>query len=142
LIKLVVLLGLLLAFRVPLTWMLPLSLVPMVMLVLLGICLGLFVTPFGMLYTDVATALPVVTQLFFFVTPVVYAVPNSFPFSLIGVLNPVSPLLMAARDLMTKGVLPNPDVFVLLSVLTLLGSFVGLVIYRMSLPIIIERISA
>ena len=142
LIKLIVIVGILLAFRVPLSWMLPVALLPIVMLILLGFCAGLLLTPVGMLFTDVTTALPVVTQLLFFGTPVVYALPKSFPFSLIGVLNPVSPPLIAARDLMTKGVLTNSDTFLLLSGLTVVGLLGGLVIYRMALPIVIERISA
>lgn len=140
--KFVVIVGMLLAFGAPLNWALPLGILPMLMLVLLGMCVGLLLTPIGMLYTDIATALPVVTQLLFFVTPVVYVPPTSFPFSLIGVLNPVSPLLMAARGLITKGVVANPEAVWLVSALTVAGLFVALLIYRMALPIFIERTSA
>ena len=142
LLKLVVIVGVLIVFRTPLSWMLPLALLPMLMLVLLGICAGLLLTPVGMLYADVGAGLPVVTQLLFFVTPVVYAPPESFPFSLINVLNPVSPLLIAARDAITRGVLTNPEALVLVGGVTLTGLLAALVIYRLALPIFIERTSA
>ena len=119
-----------------------LALLPMLMLVLLGICAGLLLTPVGMLYADVGAGLPVVTQLLFFVTPVVYAPPESFPFSLINVLNPVSPLLTAARDAITRGVLTNPEALALVGSVTLTGLLAALVIYRLALPIFIERTSA
>ena len=112
------------------------------MLMLLGICLGLLLTPVGMLYTDIATSLPVITSLWFFITPVVYSPPETFPFSLIAILNPVSPLLIAARDLLTKGNITNVVPFIVVSVLTLVVLFVAWVIYRVALPIIIERMSA
>lgn len=142
LIKLVVIVGILVVFGMPLTWMLPWAFIPMLALVLCGMCAGLLLTPFGMLYADVASALPVVTQLLFFVTPVVYVLPTSYPFSLIGILNPVSPLLIAGRDLITKGVVTNPEAFLVVSGVTLIGLLAGMVIYRMALPIFIERTSA
>ena len=141
-IKLTVLAGVLLLFGTPLTPTALLALAPMLMLVLFGMCVGLLLTPTGMLYTDVAAALPVVTQLLFFVTPVVYMPPKTFPFSLIAVLNPVSPLLMAARDLMTRGSVSNPELLALVSVATVVGMGVALVVYRISVPIFIERTSA
>jgi lipopolysaccharide transport system permease protein len=95
-----------------------------------------------MLYTDIGTAIPIFIQLFFFVTPVVYPPPEEFPFSLIAILNPVSPLLIAARDLITTGTISNPIAFTIMSGLTLILLLAAWVIYRLSLPIIIERMSA
>jgi lipopolysaccharide transport system permease protein len=142
LIKFIVIIGILLLFGVKLTWGLPLALVPMLALALCGLCAGLLLTPFGMLYADVSTGLPVATQLLFFVTPVVYLPPQTFPFSLIGTLNPISPLLVGARDLITKGVLANAPALAAVSGITLIGLIAGLIIYRAALPIFIERTSA
>jgi lipopolysaccharide transport system permease protein len=140
--KLVVILAVLLIFGVPLHWTLPAALGPILILVLCGLCLGLLVTPFGMLYGDVASGLPVATQVLFFVTPVVYVPPQTFPFSLIGTINPVSPPLVASRDLLTKGVLTNPEALAGLTGVVLVGLAVALVIYRAAMPILIERTSA
>jgi lipopolysaccharide transport system permease protein len=116
--------------------------IAVLMLSLLGFAIGMALTPVGMLYTDIGTAIPIFIQLFFFVTPVVYPPPEEFPFSLIAVLNPVSPLLIAARDLITVGTISNPVAFTVISVLTLVLLMVTWVTYRLSLPIIIERMSA
>lgn len=124
------------------TWGLLFAPFAVLMLSLLGFAVGLALTPVGMLYTDIASSIPIFIQLFFFLTPVVYPVPEDFPFSLIAVLNPISPLLIAARDLITVGTISNPVAFTVVSVLTLVLLLVTWVTYRLSLPIIIERMSA
>jgi lipopolysaccharide transport system permease protein len=141
-IKLVILAGIFVYFGIQVTWGLMLAPLAILMLILLGMTLGLLLTPLGTLFTDVSSGLTFGIQLWFFVTPVVYPPPQSFPFSLIGTVNPVSPLLIGARDLATKGVLTNIEPFLIVSGLTLIGLFAAWVIYRTSLPIIIERMSA
>jgi lipopolysaccharide transport system permease protein len=141
-IKLIVILGVLVAFDVPLTMGAPLALGPMLTIVTVGLCLGLLVTPFGILYADVATALPVVTQLLFFVTPVVYVPPPAASFRLIGLLNPVAAPLNSARELLTKGTIADPAAWLVMAGLSLAGLLVGIVVYRAALPIFIERASA
>lgn len=142
LIKLVIIVVVILAFN--LTPGLGVIFAPLavLMLSLLGFGIGLALTPVGMLYTDIGTSIPIFTQLFFFVTPVVYPPPETFPFSLIAVLNPVSPLLIAARDLITVGTISNPVAFSVVTMLTWVLLLLTWVLYRLSLPIIIERMSA
>jgi len=142
LIKSVILVGIFLYFDVQATWGLLLAPLAIVMIILLGITIGLLLTPLGMLYTDVASGLTVITQLWFFVTPVVYPPPQTFPYSLVATINPVSPLLIGARDLATKGTLANTEAFLIISGLTFVALFLGWVIYRAAAPIIIERMSA
>jgi lipopolysaccharide transport system permease protein len=131
-----------LVFRLQPTWGLLFAPLAVLMLTLFGFAVGLMLTPVGMLYTDVGTSIPIFVQLFFFVTPVVYPPPQEWPFSLIAVLNPISPLLIAARELITLGSVSNPAPFAVVSGLTLALLLVAWVIYRVSLPIIIERMSA
>jgi lipopolysaccharide transport system permease protein len=105
-------------------------------------CIGLILTPLGLLYTDIPSALPVIIQFWFFLTPVVYPPIKTFPYSLISTLNPVSPVLLSARDLIAKGHIVNLGPFLIVCLLTFMGLLIALVIYRVSLPIIIERMSA
>ena len=142
LIKSVILVGIFLYFGVQATWGLLLAPLAIVMIILLGMTIGLLLTPLGMLYTDVASGLTVITQLWFFVTPVVYPPPQTFPYSLVSTINPVSPLLIGARDLATKGALANTEAFLIVSGLTFAGIFFAWLIYRAAAPIIIERMSA
>jgi lipopolysaccharide transport system permease protein len=142
LIKLALIIIIFFAFKLTPTWGLLLAIYPVVMLLFLGIGIGLLITPIGMLYTDIATSLPLATQLLFFVTPVVYPPPTTFPFSLLSVINPISPFLIAARDLITTGTINNLVPVIVTSIGTVILLFIAWVIYRVSLPIIIERLSA
>jgi len=142
LIKSVIIIGVLLIFKVQITAGLLLAPVAILMLILFGMSLGLFLTPIGTLYTDIQQGLMVFLQFWFFVTPVVYPPPQTFPYSLIATLNPVSHLLSGARDLITKGHISNIEPFLFISGLTLVAVFVSWLIYRVALPILIERMSS
>ena len=141
-IKLLILVMVFIIYKLPLGWGVPLSLLAVLVLVLLGTALGLLITPIGVLYTDIAHGLMVVTGLWFFITPVVYPSPVNFPFSLLAVLNPVSPILVGARDLATQGVLHNPVPFFAVTLLMFVMLFVTWVVYRLAIPILVERMSA
>ncbi len=141
-IKLLILVMVFIIYKLPLGWGVPLSLLAVLVLVLLGTALGLLITPIGVLYTDIAHGLMVVTGLWFFITPVVYPPPVNFPFSLLAVLNPVSPILVGARDLATQGVLHNPVPFFAVTFLMFVVLVVSWVVYRLAIPILVERMSA
>jgi lipopolysaccharide transport system permease protein len=116
--------------------------IAILMLILLGLAIGLLLTPIGTLYRDISSGLTVIIQFWFFITPVVYPPPQSFPYSIVTFINPVSPLLIAARDLITKGILTNTIPFLVVSVLTIFSLVFAWLIFRVALPIIIERMSA
>lgn len=141
LIKIVVLIGVLLVFEVKFTPGILLASIPTFMLILLGIGSGLLLVPIGLLYSDVSAALPTVTQILFFLTPVVYVAPQTFPYSLLTA-NPITPLLVAARDLITTGQMSNFGPCLAASALALALAFFSWILYRIGLPIVIERISA
>ena len=104
--------------------------------------MGTLLTPLGLLYSDVAASIPIAVQIFFFLTPVVYPVPDSFPMSLVTVLNPVAPLLVGARDLITIGTMSNPGGFLAMAGLACGILLAAWVAYRIALPILIERLGA
>ena len=141
-IKSLVVLAVLFYFKMPLGVGLLLSLPAVLALVLFGLALGLFLTPIGMLYTDVGSGLGVLIQFWFFVTPVVYPVPGTYPYSLVATLNPVSPLLVGARDLMTKGFIADGGPLMIIGCCSAVGFLVAWVIYRVAMPVIIERMSS
>lgn len=121
-----------------------LLLVPFAILgaVLFGTTLGLLITPIGLLYKDISKLISFGMQILMYATPVVYALPESGIMRTIMLYNPITPLILTTRDLLV-GFSPeylNYFFLVLLCCLPLL--FVGLVIYRMAIPIIVERLSA
>lgn len=142
LIKALVLTVVFILFGLQVTWALLLVPIGMVLLMILGISIGLFITPIGVLYTDVSTSLPLVLQLLFFVTPVVYTPPKVFPFSLIAILNPISPLLTSTRDLITKGTVTDASQFLVVAIFACVLILLSWTFYHLTLPIIIERMSA
>lgn len=141
-IKFVVIIAVMLYFKVTLGVGALLFLPAVLAIVLFGIALGMFLTPVGILYSDVSSALTVAVQFWFFVTPVVYPSPKSFPYSLMATLNPVSSLLNGARDLLTKGVISDIAPFLIISGSSMVGLCAAWVLYRLAMPIIIERMSS
>jgi lipopolysaccharide transport system permease protein len=142
LFKALLIIGVLIYFGIPLRWQSLLALGPVLLLIWLGIAVGLLMTPLGMLITDVSLMVTFGLQLAFFLTPVVYPPPQTFPYSLLTILNPVSPYLLASRELLAHGTISNP--FQMLAVTGVLAAttLAGWVVYRVSMPIVIERISA
>ena len=141
-IKLVLMLCILPFFKVNPGWGLLLFPVGILSLILVGTAIGLFITPVGMLYQDVGRALPLVMQFLMYVTPVVFAMPESGLAARLFALNPLTPLILTARDWLTGGspaFLTSFLVVNAVAVLVLLMSWIG---YRLSLPILIERMSA
>jgi lipopolysaccharide transport system permease protein len=106
----------------------------MLALLLLGGGVGLLLAPFGLLYEDVGRALELVLQTMFFLVPIVYARPTVGAFSTLVDWNPVSALLIAARDELLLGettVFYNGIVAVLVTVLFVV---LGFTILRLARP--------
>jgi lipopolysaccharide transport system permease protein len=142
LFKALLLLAALVYFHVPMGVHSVLALGPVLLLVCLGTTIGLLFTPLGMLITDVASMLVVVLQLGFFLTPVIYPPPTAFPYSLLAICNPVSPYLLASRELLVLGRISNlPAVLAVTGVLAAVA-VAAWVLNRVSMPIVIERIGA
>ena len=108
----------------------------------MGIALGLLITPVAILYHDVGQALPFALYLWMFLTPVIYPIPATWPGSLFALLNPVSPVLDTTRDWLFSSSPQYLSSFFAVSGLTVLALFAGWLLYRLALPILIERMSA
>ncbi len=111
-------------------------------LVGLGIGWGLILTPVGVLYHDVAQGLPFFLYLWMFLTPVLYPTPDSWPQSLLLALNPITPVLDTTRAWLLSDVPQHLGAFVLVIGLAIFLLLVGWLLYRLGLPILLERISA
>jgi lipopolysaccharide transport system permease protein len=141
-IKLILIVGLFVWFKITVTGSLILAPVAFIHLVLLGTMIGLFFAPLGMLYGDISKALPIVTTIWLVLTPVIYPVPQKGVFATIVNLNPVTPLLVTTRELATSGVVSNAAGFWLASALAIVGLWVVWVIFRLAMPFVIERVGS
>ncbi|MEM8829027.1 MAG: ABC transporter permease [Cyanobacteria bacterium P01_G01_bin.19] len=141
-IKLVLIIGLFIWFKMPVTWSAILAPVALIHLVMLGTFFGLLLAPMGALYQDFSLGLTLATSLWLFLTPVVYSAPREGFFGLVVELNPVTHLLVTTRELATTGAVSNPQGFWLVSFFALFGLLVTWIFYRVAMPYIVERISS
>ena len=111
-------------------------------LVLLGMALGLLIMPIGSLYQDVGRFIAMFVPFWMIITPIIYVPPTNYPGTLLNWVNPASPMLIFSRDLLLTGSSPHLWLGLLFAVMTIPLFLLGLVIYRVSLPHLIERMPA
>ena len=118
-----------------------LLLLPFVILgaLLFGTTIGLILTPISMLYNDVGKIVGMGFSFLMYITPVVYAIPDSGIMKTIMQWNPLTPIILTSRDLIT-GTSPEylTYYFVVLGI-SLPLFILALLSYRVSIPIIVER---
>lgn len=140
LISLVIIAAEILIFRIPVTGYTFLFIPAILVLIMLGMCFGLLLLPFAILYKDIQLALPAFLQIAMYATPVVYATTELSGGYKILSLNPVSPVLVSARDwllgmqsttgLLTLGAIGLVTIFILVA---------GFILQRIAMEILIER---
>lgn len=126
-------------YHVPLAWTAVLAPLAVAALLLLGAGLGLLLAPFSALYQDVPKSLPISLSFWFLLTPVAYPVPQQGLFATVVWLNPVSPLLVTAREWITGQPASAPLGFAVVALLALAGALLGWLLYRLATPIVLER---
>lgn len=141
LIKLLFVVILFILFRVSVSWMIILAPIAIINLIILGTAIGLLLVPITNLVQDVSRSLEVITLAWFFLTPIAYPPPDNPILNFIVKLNPVTPLLVTAREMITTGMLSQTFSFILVSAITFIGLILGWLIYRLAMPYLIERIS-
>jgi lipopolysaccharide transport system permease protein len=141
-IKLILIIGLFIWFRFPVSWQILIAPVALIHLVALGTFIGVLLAPVGALYQDVQSALTFIISGWLFLTPVIFPPPKEGIFSVIVNLNPVTPLLVTTRELATGAELSHPVGFWVASAIALIGLLIAWIFYRLAMPFMIERMSA
>jgi len=141
-IKIALLLGALVVVGIKPGWSLLLFPLGVVSLILVGTAIGVLVTPLGMLYNDVGRVVPMAMGFLMYLTPVIFPIPKDGWVAALYKLNPFTPLIDTSRGWLT-GTAPE-----------MLGYYVGVNVvaagvllvvwaaWRLSMPIIIERMNA
>jgi lipopolysaccharide transport system permease protein len=106
----------------------------------LGLVVGLLFAPIGLLYGDVERGMNLAMVFWFMMTPVVYSPPTGWPASLLNQVNPVSPLVVTARELLFGIPLTQLDPFLVVSTFVLATLLVGWLFFRLALPHLVERV--
>jgi len=120
-----------------------LAIIPIALLVLLGLVISLMLAPLALLYGDIGSAMPMALGGLFIVTPVVYPPPpRGGVFSFVTQINPVTPLIETARDLLYSAAVPHLWEAIAVAVLLVPLSVIALVLFRISMPLVVERWSS
>ncbi|MGI9496171.1 MAG: ABC transporter permease [Mariniblastus sp.] len=142
LIRLLLLIPAFLIFQVPLHASILYAPIAILGLVLIGAALGLLLMPIGSLYQDVGRFISMVLPFWMIITPIIYVPLTTYPGSLLNWVNPASPLLLLARDWLLLGTTTHFAVGMVFAVAAIPISLIALVVYRVSIPVLIERMTA
>ncbi len=115
------------------------GLLMIVFLIFVGNAIGLLITPIGMLYKDVGRGIPLVLSFAMYTTPVVYQEMKNPILSKIVNINPLTPIINSTRNLLTGYSWDQPMYLLLIFVISILAMLIGWIFYRISIPIIVER---
>lgn len=111
--------------------------------VFFGTTIGLFITPLGMLYNDIGKIITLGLGFLMYATPVVYAIPKKTGLlKTVMEMNPLTPLILTTRDLLVGQNSDYGMYYMIIIAACIPLFFLGLVFYRISIPIIVERMSA
>jgi len=117
----------------------------LIVLLMLGTTFGIFLAPVGLLYKDVSNALPIVGYVWMVLTPVLMSINDLAPggvYATVVRANPVTPVLVTARELLTGLPLTQVDGTLLVFGVTVVALTVGLLYFRVAMPMVIERMSS
>ena len=107
--------------------------------VLFGITIGLFITPISMLYNDIAKIISMGLSFVMYITPVVYAIPKTGIMRTVMELNPLTPMILTTRNMITGSYPDFLAYYLIVLAVCVPLFFLGLIFYRISIPIIVER---
>lgn len=141
-IKLAILLVVLVAFGIFPDWKIVLVPFGIASLILAGTAIGLLLTPIGLLYTDIGKGLPILMQFLMYLTPVVYPLRGEGTLSTLLLLNPLTPLIETTRAWLTGGAPEWLHYFMVTNALAMFVLLAVWIVYRLAMPIIIERMSS
>jgi lipopolysaccharide transport system permease protein len=129
-------------YGVPVYWTAFFALFALFAMVLLGLAIGTILAPIGAIYQDAPRVLSVALSFWFFLTPIAYPLPTDGLFSAVVRLNPVTPLVVAIQDLTTQGTLTMPFEFFTVATLSIMLFIIAWVLFRLTMPYVIERMGS
>lgn len=112
------------------------------LLFFLGASIGLFLIPISMLVRDIQNGIGLVLQFAMYLTPVIYPVKVHEGWLSFLNYNPVTPILQLCRDGLSGHWYPNWPEILIIGAITFLFLFIGLIAFRLAMPILIERMGS
>jgi lipopolysaccharide transport system permease protein len=141
-IRCIMLAVVLILYRVPIEPVALMAPLLLLLFILQATTIGLILAPLSVLYHDVVKGLPVVSNFWFLLTPVVYPLPQQGLFSMIVKANPATFLLVAIRNAISGGPVPSFWTVSAVAFVSILLFVAALIAFRVAMPFVIERSSA
>lgn len=138
-VRLVLLVGVMLWWQVPVDAGLAFFPVALGGLLLCGTAIGLALAPLGALYGDVAKSIPIFAQFLMLLTPVVYPARTDGLAGLLATWNPISPLMVTARETLSAQALTLVGPFATITLISAVAAMIGLITFRIAMPHLIAR---
>ena len=139
LIRLVLLVGVMIYWKVTPSMSLLFFPVAVMGILLGGFCIGLALTPLAGFYGDIGRAVPMVAGFWMLLTPVVYPARTEGLAGILATWNPVSPLITSAREALTGLPLSHLPAFFTVIACAFVLTFLGLIGFRIAMPHLIAR---
>ena len=133
------LIPLFLYYKLPIGFSLLLVPVGILGLMVLGLAMGMLLTPLGILYNDIGKGVTLIASFWMLLTPVVYPTPKHGLGAWLARWNPVSPILQTCREWLTMQPVTHLGAFWVVTACAIAALLASWVIYRLTMPILIER---
>jgi lipopolysaccharide transport system permease protein len=104
-----------------------------------GFAIGLLLIPVASLYGDISRGIPIVASFWMLLTPVVYPPRAEGLAGWLATWNPVSPLIITARETLTAQPLSMLGPFFIVFACSVCVIFLGLIGFRIAMPHLIAR---
>jgi lipopolysaccharide transport system permease protein len=141
-VKATLVVAVLVMFRIPVQPAAVLAVIPLTGLLVLGIAVGVLLVPIGALFQDVVHALGVVASGLVFLTPAAYTAPRVGLLGLMTSWSPLTPLITSARDLLVHGSTSQMPTILILVAASIAALLLSWVVFRLAMPILIERMGS
>jgi lipopolysaccharide transport system permease protein len=139
LIRLLMLVLVCVLFKVSPATTAPLVLVGVLLAMFLGGAIGVLMIPVGSLYGDVSRIVGMVVAFGMYLTPVVYPVPSAGWSRTLFEWNPMTTVVLASRDWLSHGIGTHGSAAILIAAASAFLFFVGIILLRVVLPHLVER---
>ncbi len=116
---------------------------PLLLLTMLFfVAIGTLLAPIGVLYADISRMIPIAMQLLMYTCPVLYVLPKEGFLRQIMMYNPLSYFIIDVRNTLTGFYVEHWFYWLGAFVFTGIIALLAMLVYRVSMPIITERMSA
>lgn len=118
-------------------------LIPLLLITFLTfLSIGIIITPLGILYHDIGRIIPILMQILMYISPVMYLAPKDGLMKWLMHYNPLYYIITNLRNTLTGQDLTHLGFLSILAIVSIVLFLLSLIIYKIAMPIITERMSS